>query len=288
VYERVLVPFDFSPDSQHAAACSKYIPNVSHVVLLHVVYTKLPSVSGDFINPEADYARLRLEEYIRGIEIGGLSIRPRIEEITGGNIFDIVNKVAAEENISLTVMGRRGRGVIETILIGSVAHDVLRYGTTDLLLTIRSEKQASGANIPPCSDLFSHVLICTDFSDPDIVTLARERLSQPQRVSIIHVVSHGESEKEVRDLSGSAWSELERLSKEFSSRHVAVTTAIRVGSTSTEIVGYAEKEGVTLIVMKSAGERGVIPSFLGTTAARVARTARVPVLVLKQFDKVRE
>ncbi|MDH7511030.1 MAG: universal stress protein [Methanolinea sp.] len=282
MYEKVLVPFDFSPDSKHAVECLKSIPGIRDVVLLNVVYTKHPSVSGEFENPDADYARLRLEEYVRSLEKPGFTVRTRVGEITGGNISDVVNRVAAEEDISLTVMGRRGQGVIESLLLGSVASDVLRYGTTDLLLIGRPGKEAADKTKPPCPGLFSHVLICTDFSDPDVVALAGGRLPRPRRVSLLHVVSHGESEDEVRKLTESAWTKLEKCAGAFSSRHVPVATAVRVGSTAEEIVAFAGKECATLIVMKSAGKRGFIPSFLGTTTAHVARAARVPVLVLKQ------
>jgi len=282
MYEKVLVPFDFSPGSKHAVECVKSIPGTRHVLLLHVVYTKTPSVAGEFVNPDADYARLRLEEYVRSLGNPGFAIATRVEEITGGNISDVVNRVAAAEGISLTVMGRRGRGVIEALLLGSVASDVLRYGTTDLLLVGRPGKEPAGDAKPPCPDLFSHVVICTDFSAPDVVALACGRLPRPRRVSLLHVVSHGESEDEVRKLTESAWAELEECTGAFSSRHVPVETAVRVGSTAEEIVAFSEKEGATLIVMKSAGKRGFIPGFPGTTTAHVARAARVPVLVLKQ------
>jgi nucleotide-binding universal stress UspA family protein len=282
MYESVLVPFDFSPDSKHAVECLKSIPGIRHVLLLHVVYTKNPSVPGEFQNPDADYARLRLEEFVRSLGDAGFSVRTRVEEITGGDISDVVNRVAAAEGISLTVMGRRGQGVIEALLLGSVASDVLRYGRTDLLLSGRPGKGVPGGTKPPCSDLFSHVLICTDFSDPEVTALAAERIPRPRRVSLLHVVSHGESEDEVRALSESAWRGLEKCAGDFSSRHVPVETAVRVGSTAEEIVAFSEKEKATLIVVKSSGKRGFIPSLLGTTTAHVARAARVPVLVLKQ------
>ncbi len=282
MYEKVLVPFDFSPNSQYAVACLKNIPAVREVILLHVIYTKTPSVPGDFISPESDYARLRLGEYVRGLGKTNFSIRTQVEEITGGNISDVVNRVAAAERTSLTVLGRRGQGVIETLLIGSVANDILRYGTTDLLLAPLGSSQDAGTNKQPCSDLFSHVLICTDFSLPDVTSLALERIPRPRRISLLHVVSHGESKEEVEELSRSAWLELEREKNEISSPPAVINTAVRVGSPSLEIVGYAATEGVSLIILKSAGVRGFIPRFLGSTAAQVARTARVPLLVIKQ------
>jgi len=281
MYQNVLVPFDFSDDSRNAVSCLSTVPGIRKIVLLHVVYTRYPSDTNGFVNPEADYARLRLEEYARGVSAGGAAIVTRVAEVTGGNISDVINAVGREEKTDLVVIGRRGRGIIETVLLGSVASEVLRYGETDLLL-IGTPAPAGTGEKPPCLALFSHVLVCTDFSEPDIATLCREKLPSITRVSLIHVVTHGDSEKEVRESSDSAWVALEKLKGDFSTRHIPAEIAVRVGSAPEEILKYAGEKNVSLIAMKSAGKRGFVPSFLGTTTAQVARNARVPVIIFRK------
>ncbi|MEM2124200.1 MAG: universal stress protein [Methanolinea sp.] len=282
MYEKVLVPFDFSPDSQHAFSCLRYIPGIRQVVLLHVVYTKHPSIPGEYVSPEADYARLRLEELVRKAGETRFSVKVRVEEITGGSISDVVNRVADAEGSSLTLMGRKGQGVIESIFVGSVATDVLRDGQTDILLVGRPQEERAEGKVHPCADLFSHVLICTDFSPPDISALAAERLPRPARVTILHVMDRGAPERETRQLADSARAQLEKCAEVFSRRNVPVGTALRAGNTAEEIAAHAREEGASLIVVKSAGRRGFIPRFLGMTTGNVVRTTRVPILVLKR------
>ena len=58
---------------------------------------------------------------------------------------------------------------------------------------------------------------------------------------------------------------------------VACKTAIRTGSVSDEIVGFADDEGMDAIVMGSA-YRGKIGNLLGGTTDKVVRTSKVPVI----------
>jgi len=284
MYENVLVPFDFSADSRHATECLRQIPGVSRVVLLHVVYAKHPKTDTGTIDPSVDYARLRLEEYAGSIDWEGLSIRTRIEAISGGDISDVVNRVAAEERASLVVMGRRGMGVIEALLLGSVASDVLRYGDRDLLLVHAPQAREPGTQGPGGAlPLFSHLLICTDFSAPDIVALCKAELPPASRVTLLHVVGTGESREEVHLHSSDAWTRLKALRDEYSSLHIPVRATVCEGDAAEEIIRHARENDVSLIVLKSAGKSGFIKNFLGSTTMHVARNSDVPVLVLKRF-----
>lgn len=285
MYENVLVPFDFSADSRHAIAHLTQIPGLSRVVLLHVIYTKYPKPDAGTIDPSADYARLRLEEYARSIDWEGISVRTRIEAISGGDISAVVNRVAAEESASLVVMGKRGMGVIETLLLGSVASEVLRNGDRDLLLVHaphakKSDIQEQREVLP----LFSHLLVCTDFSAPDVVALCKEELPFASRVTLLHVVSTQDSGERGHLHSSDAWTRLKALRDEYSSLQIPVRATVCEGDAAEEIIRHARENEVSLIVLKSAGKRGFIRNFLGSTAMKVTRNADIPVLVLKRFE----
>ncbi|HQK55793.1 MAG TPA: universal stress protein [Methanolinea sp.] len=285
MYEKVLVPFDFSADSRHAIAHLTQIPGLSRVVLLHVIYTKYPKSDTVTMDPSADYARLRLEEYARSIDWQGISVRTRIEAISGGDISAVVNRVATEESASLVVMGKRGMGIIETLLIGSVASEVLRYGDRDLLLVHAPRSQKSDTQepleVPP---LFSHLLVCTDFSAPDIVALCKEELPFASRVTLLHVVSTYDSGEGGHLNSSDAWTRLKALRDEYSSLRIPVRATVCEGDPAEEIIRHARENDVSLIVMKSAGKRGFIKNFLGSTTMNVTRNADIPVLVLKRIE----
>ena len=283
MYEHVLVPFDFSPDSRHTVECLTQFPGVSRVVLLHMIYTRYPAQADGTVDPSIDYARLRLEEYARTIDLGSISIQTRIEGITGGNISPVVNRVAAAEGVSLVAMGRRGMSVIEALLLGSVASDVLRYSDRDLLLI---NAPASGETNSPgaCIGLLSHLMVCTDFSRPEIVSLSMEDLPFASRVTLLHVVSTGDTREEVNLHSSDAWTRLKELREAYSRLKIPVRATVCEGDTAEEIIRHARENQVSLIVMKSSGKRGFIRNFIGSTTTHVTRNADIPVLVLKRFE----
>lgn len=282
MYQHVLVPFDFSADSRHAVECLNQVPGLSRMILLHVVYTRHPEQAEGSVDPSVDYARLRLEEYRKTIAREGVTVKIRIEAISGGDISEVVNRVAAEEEVSLVAMGRRGIGVIEELILGSVAKDVLQHSDRDLLLVHAAHQQKPGAS-PGCPGLFSHLLVCTDFSEPDIVALCMSDLPFASRVTLLHVVNTGDSMDEVPLDSSAAWTKLKALRDVYSTLRIPVRATVCEGDVAGEIIRHARENEVSLIVLKSAGKRGFIRNFLGSTTTNVTRNADIPVLVLKRF-----
>ena len=279
---KVLIPFDFSDDSYYAIKCITRIPEIREVILLHVIYNVHLIKSTDTINPDADYARLRMEEVKNSIDLPRSRVKILIEEITGGEISDIIQRVAEAEDASLIVMGRRGRSIIETILIGSTASDILRYGTKDLLLIHPPDKQDGEIKRTPCPPLLSHVMICTDFSSPDINHLAFEGLPPFGRVSLLHVITKGDTHDQIGVAREEAEKELKSMEEPYARRNIQVQSHIRIGDAAKEIAGYAKDHDVSLILLKSTGRRGLIKNLLGSTTDAVTRLVDKPVLIFKR------
>jgi len=277
MYENILVPVDLSMNSRFTLRCLRHIPVLRHVKILHVVYNRYPSKAVDPNDPDREYRRLSLEEIKKGVELTDVTVRTTIEEIEGGEIFEAINRIAAQEKISLTLMGRRGRGIIDTLLLGSVASDILRYGKTDLLLV-----NNKGAQDLPCPDLFSHALICTDFSDPEIVSLCSNELPWIRKVTLFHAVTTGDSTEEVRSLVDSAREGLERMRDAFTRASISARIQVSVGSAAEEIISFAQEQDISIIIMKSTGKRDFMLNLLGSTTARVARNTQKPVLVMRR------
>lgn len=65
-------------------------------------------------------------------------------------------------------------------------------------------------------------------------------------------------------------------------RFLRVEFQVTLGDAAAEIVRMAENRGVDMIVMGTHGRTGLAHVFLGSVAEKVVRTARVPVLVVKE------
>lgn len=282
MFEKVLVPFDFSADSNYVVECLKKIPQIREVILLHVLYSKCPSSLECGVSPDLDYARLRLEELVKNLETRGLQAKAIIEEITGGEIVDVINRVAIRERIPLVLMGRRGQGVIEGLILGSVASDVLRYGKTDLVLVHPPETGVLGSQDSYCPDFFSNVMICTDFSEPEIMTISIDKLPPVEKATLLNVVTTGASQEEVQALVDAARTKLEKMKDVFLKKKIPVTVQVPVGNAAEEIISLSRDEESSMIVLKSTGKKGIFANLLGSITGHVARNAQCPVLVLRR------
>lgn len=284
MFEKVIIPFNFSRDSHYAIECLKKIPDLSQLVLLHIVYNRNPSPVRGTASPEVDYARLRLEEVKRGLDLPGVQVKIIIQEVTGGEISDVISRTVTQEGTSLVVMGRRGRGRIETLFLGSAASDVLSHSAVDLLLVHAPEGDDAKRDevVAPCPGLFSNVLVCTDFSEPDIGVILHQEKPWIHHATLFHAVTPGDFEGEMKSAVDSAQARLEIMRDTFVHGRIPVQVQVSVGNPAEEILAFAKQEDVSLIILKSSGKRGLLTSLIGSTTAKVAQGTKKPVLVLKR------
>jgi nucleotide-binding universal stress UspA family protein len=108
------------------------------------------------------------------------------------------------------------------------------------------------------------------------------RMSAPPEVAELVGVSAGAAiEVEVGKLQRQAERYLSRIAKQLQSKGVKVRTEVLLGSPAEQIVQYAEKNDVDLIVMASHGRSGPSRWAFGSVADKVSRASRVPILMIR-------
>jgi nucleotide-binding universal stress UspA family protein len=112
----------------------KRYPGVKEVLLLHVVDTAHLLKKGFVQDLYIQDARIHLNEQKKHLENIGLKVKVKIEVITGGDVSHAIIEILNKEKTTLVVMGAHGKSLIEGILLGSVATDVLRYGNSHVLI----------------------------------------------------------------------------------------------------------------------------------------------------------
>lgn len=123
------------------------------------------------------------------------------------------------------------------------------------------------------------ILAATDFSDQGeaaIRTALAYGAALGARVHVLHVSWPLE-----RDVTGL----LQRYA-ESAPPGVSVVTATAGGDPARQIVKYATRHGIDLIVLGAHGRSGVSRVLLGSVAERVARTAPCPVLSVPPPERV--
>lgn len=284
MFEKVLLPTDFSADSERVLGYVRDIPGVREVILLHVVDATHPSRRGWDHGPHIENAKILMEEKRLALEKGGLKTETAIETIvntiTQGDIPLTILEKADTENVSLIMMGARGKNPIQSILLGSVSANVIRSAKTPvLLMRFLPESGAMDGH----RNLFTSVLVPVDFSGPSKQTLALVKgIPTPGRVILLYVVDKGESETEIQAAVQAARENLKSIQQDLAAAGITAEARVHVGYPPDEINATAERDDVTLILMSPQGEgwtRELRALFIGSTTNAVIRRAHRPVLI---------
>ncbi|HII98332.1 MAG TPA: universal stress protein [Methanoregula sp.] len=284
MFEKVLLPTDFSADSQKVLAYVQDLPGTREALLLHVIDAARPSRQGPDHDREIESVRILMEKTRQDLEKNGVKAEIAIETIANplmqGDIPLTILEKAEEEKVSLIMMGARGKNTIQNILLGSVSANVIRRAKIPVLL-MRFPPELSTPG--PHRNLFSRVLVPVDFSSPSasMVSLIKG-ITTTGQVILLHVVDKGESEMEIKEAVRNAWERLGAVAADLAAAGIAAESRVRVGYAPDEINATAEKDEVTLILMSPVGEgwtRELRALFLGSTTNAVMRRAHRPVLI---------
>jgi nucleotide-binding universal stress UspA family protein len=284
MFETVLLPTDFSPDSERALGYITDIPGVRKVILLHVVDATRQSIRGWEHGPHIENAKILIEENRQALEKSGIQADVAVETIVNtimqGDIPLTILVKAETENVSLIVMGARGMNPIKEILLGSVSASVIRNAKIPVLL-MRFPPESGSTH--ERRHFFSRVLVPLDFSRPSWSALVLLKdLPATGQVLLLNVVDKGESEEEIQAAVQEAREKLDTIKTDLETSGIAVETRVHIGYPPDEINATADRENVSLILMSPQGEgwtRELKTLFVGSTTTAVVRRARVPVLI---------
>jgi nucleotide-binding universal stress UspA family protein len=212
------------------------------------------------------------------------------ERVQSGDPVEIILLHARTLRPDVIVVGTHQRKGIERLRLPSVAERITAKSAVPVLVVPhRRDRRASQP--------FRHVAVAVDFgrsSDRVIEQGLARAPGSGDQVTLIHVV-RGFSTAARPHLAGygvvpyhDEWirEARQRLRAVASSRRVGAPVDVRVvsGDTTTEINRLVDAIGADVIVV-GVPRRGVVSrAFFGTTAARMLRTARVPVLAVPESD----
>lgn len=284
MFAKVLLPTDFSTNSQEVIGYVREIPGVREVILFHVIDATYPSRRGEDYNQKIANANLLMEENTRALEksqgVPELVVRTFVETITHGDVPHTILKKAEAEKVTLIMMGARGKNTIQAILLGSVSASVV----------LRSKIPVLIIRIPPGSStidehrhLFSRVLVPVDFSRPSRQAIARVKdIPVTGQVILLHIIDKGESENEIKEAIQAAREKLDEIKKDLAAAGINADVHVHVGYPPDEINATAERDEVSLILMSPRGEgwtRELKALVLGSTTNAVIRRSYRPVLI---------
>ncbi|MDI6875439.1 MAG: universal stress protein [Methanomicrobiales archaeon] len=280
MFEKVLLPTDFSPYARAVVRCVRSIPGIREVILLHAI-----SPDGkEGLSPDA--ARLKLAEEEKMLQAGEVSVTARVEP--AGDAAGTILRIAESERVSLIVIGARGKGILERALLGSVSSAVLRGARTNvLIMRHRVLDTLEGPRYEQfCPMIFSRILVPIDLAESSSAPLdLLPRLPSLGEIILAHVVSPGDAPAVAPEVlqarTEDAEAALGRLRDDLARRGFSVRVRVRAGLPTHEIDRVAEAEDVSLILMGSRGRGRANAALLGSTAFNIVNTVRRPVLVVR-------
>jgi len=296
--ERILWPTDFSTCAQlalvHAIRWARRFGAEVHA--LHVIAADAEDphdpahYAGDAESLEA-HLRERAGEALREVldahGTGDLTTAVAVE--TGDAPAPAIRRYVGDRGIDLVVMGTHGRRGFRSLLIGSVAEEVMRETPCPVLAVRQSDP-------PDVPGALRRILVPLDFS-PQAAGAIRTAKALARidggTVHLLHIVetailpdfyyAASESlflaEPEIR---AEAARRLERLDRETDGDPpVEVEIEVIGGHAASDIGRRATEWEADLVVLPTRGHEGVERLLLGSVADKVLRTTPVPVLVLK-------
>ncbi|HUS75343.1 MAG TPA: universal stress protein [Methanothrix sp.] len=281
MFEKVLVPTDFSKHARKVIECVGEIPGIKEVVLLGVISRSAITRVWDPVAELKEVEKSLMEEK-KVIADPAINVKVRAVSVLDGEVAGAIQKVAEEEKVSLVAMGARGKSRIQSVLLGSVSRNVLRFGDTHLLV-MRYKILESGDMEIHCARVFAKVLFPTDFSQPAEVALSFLKSIQGiEELVLLNVVSTGETDDEIDANVKEAKKKIDEIVQELVKSGIKVTPKVVVGHPVEEIRNVAIAEDVSLIAMSSQGAVAIKKGRIGSTAYDVANSVNKPVLILRR------
>jgi nucleotide-binding universal stress UspA family protein len=311
MFEKVLIPTDFSKYADKVIECVAEIPGIKEVVLLNVK-ARDPLARVWSPGDENKEAAEKLEMPKMALEGMGLKVKTRVESSESRQEASAIQSVAEEENASLVVMGARGKSIFGGFL-GSVTTDYLQNGTKNLLImrykTLGSEDKAQLEKY--CPLMFSKVLCPTDLSQAGNAAIDLIKATKlTENVVLLHVVAKGETMEGVEARVLDAKKKLEDMKTELikaginttalvltgeagkprtygsgGSADVESTPVVSVSGAVEKISSVADGEDVSLVAMGSHGKGWLDQATIGSVVSDVAQAGNRPVLIVRSEKK---
>lgn len=291
---RILLAIDGSPSSIKARDLIAGLPWPPETVIDLLAAYQAPvdwatgvasraAVAGDAAEAVLKKLGEELRELGEPLSARGWVVEPRVVRERPATA---IVAAATERDADLVVLGSRGHGALYSMLLGSVAAEVVNMAPCPVLVAR--------------DDHISHLLIATDGSPaaraiPDV--LQRWNVLRGVQAEVLSVAPGDSPAYELMvglytlgsAQTGEAQAELVEQSRRDADEVVASLTAsgiegvahVRSGDAADEIISAASEWGVDLIVTGSRGLGGLERLLLGSVARNVVLHARCSVLVVR-------
>lgn len=286
---KILLAVDGSDQAYEAARALGHLAPAESLIVLHAM--NVPEPAYPMMMPEVSQELYTTVE--RAMKEDGQRLLDRTVSIlpfnTGaptkrlevGHPADVVLAVAAAERVGLIVLGGRGLGPVQEVLLGSVSHRIITQAPCPVLVVNR-----------PMKTLRTVLLPVEGQADAEKAEkfLATKPFKEPVQVNVLTIlpfaaplwpvgISDSEALKE-KAIAG-ARDFVDGMAAKLVTQGYQASGSVTLGDPGHAIIGWAGATKPDLILMGSRGRAGATRFLLGSASHAVLHRAPCPVLVLR-------
>lgn len=304
MYRTLLVPLDGSVFSEHALAPAASIAaRADSTIWLVLVHTPIQLTVGELgpVQMLEQWERDHQGREERYLESRAAVLREQgIEVVTKLRTGDVARElIDMAADVDLMVLATHGRGGLERAWLGSVADSLIRHAPAPLLLIRPADRREEGGGedaveLPPAPPEPRHILAATGGSAAaetavehaaELARVFEARLTLfrvvafPGGLASPYIPHTAEMDRAAVEAGEErAWEDLETLAARLTG--VEVQTRVTRGfQPARAILSAVDEEGADMVAVGSHRRSVLGRAVLGSTADKVVRGSRVPVLV---------
>lgn len=280
MFKRIIVAIDVSTRSSDILEYLSGLKSITHecALLLCLTIEEGASIALSYSTEKVEGI---LAEEKKELEKLGFIVSAKI--VPGFAVAEI-SRMATEENFDLIVAGLTDRSILNEIVQGGIAKELIHHEIKKPLLLIPLKKEAGIKNW----DFFENVLFATDFSEnSDKAFIAIQELveTRAKKITLLHVQNKTNIEPHLKshlqEFNLIDKGRLENLKEILNKKGKAsVDIELTYGFPAQEIINTIRKRGITLSVMGTQGRGFIDDMFIGSISHAVARKTEIPLLLV--------
>ncbi len=282
----LIVGFDGSTSSRRALEWAGAVARARGVGLQVVTAWKYPAMAGGPLGPSELSSPEEMERSVREsaasivAELGD-ELPAEVEiHVGGGPAASVLLRAAAKVLSPTIVVGARGLGGFEGLLLGSVSQQCLEYATCPVVIVRGDHPPTAGPDAPPIvAPMVAPIVVGLDGSDGAAraiewaVDLA---VATGGRIVAVHAPGAGAT----APVLDRARESVQEWCRPIEERGVRYTSRIDAGDARSILASIADEEDAALLVVGSRGLAAVRGLRVGGVAGYLARHASRSIAVV--------
>jgi len=205
-----------------------------------------------------------------------------------GNPAEEILNFAEGQDVDMVVIGSLGKSRIKRLVLGSVSEKVVRHAKVPVLVVRKWKEEKTHKNILIATDGSEAAENAADYG----IEIAGWNGAKAYAVYAIDISSF-ESILMDEVWVKNTYEQFEKIGREATSdveenakaAGIEAESILLKGDPAKEILDFAEKQKVDMIVVGSIGKSGVQNFLLGSISLKILRNSKIPVLVVREIFK---